>query len=119
MPIEIDLNSISAGEMADLGAALGCTTVKQIQSQLERAQALSQDGDVPLNMLVPLMWLARRSVEPGLSLEQARNMPFTELMEGLTVPNVSGGKTAASSATSSALSARSTTTRRKNSGRSK
>lgn len=94
MAFAFDLSGMTAGEMADLGAALGCTTFKQVQTKLLAAQALTEDGDLPLDMLVPMMWLARRAVDPTFTLEQARSMPFTELAAGLSDPNALGGQAA-------------------------
>jgi hypothetical protein len=119
MAIDIDVSGMTAGEMADLGAALGCKTMRQVQVKLLEAQAMGEQGDMPLDMLVPMMWLARKSVDPSFTLEQARAMPFSQLTEGFDDPNASGGEPAESSPSSSGPSVPSTTTRRGSSGRSK
>jgi hypothetical protein len=121
MAVAIDMTGMTAGEMADLGAALGCTTMRQVQVKLLAAQAMGEaDGDMPLDMLVPMMWIARRASDPAFTLEMAREMPFSELLEGFAVPNAGGGEPAEpSSPTSSVRSVRSTATRRASSGRSK
>ena len=119
MAVEMDLNGMTAGEMAELGAALGCTTFRQVQAKMTAAQAMAADGDLPLDMLVPMMWLSRKAVDPAFTLEQARTMPLVDLVAlgGATQsPNADGGQAAESSATSSGRSARSTTTRRGSSG---
>lgn len=97
MAIAVDMSGMTAGEMADLGAALGCSTFRQVQAKLLAAQKMAEEsGDMPLDMLVPMMWLARRANAPGFTLEMARSMPFTELAQGIEIPNAEGGETAAS-----------------------
>lgn len=87
---------MTAGELADLGAALGCATMRQVQAKMEAAAAMGGDGDMPLDMLVPMMWIARRATDPSFTLEMARELPFAELIKGFDAPNGGGGDTAAS-----------------------
>lgn len=117
MAIDVDMSGMTAGELADLGAALGCSTFKQVQAKLEAAEAMAKDGDMPLDMLVPMMWLHRRQSDPAFTLEMARSMPFTELVQGLPGPNAAGGETAESLPDSSDRSVRSITSRQRSSGR--
>lgn len=100
MAVAVDLSGMTAGEMADLGAALGCTTFKQVQAKLLATGEMAKDGDLPLDMLVPMLWIARRATDPSFTLEQAATMPFTELAAAaaeILGPNAEGGQAAESS----------------------
>lgn len=100
--MSVDLSGITAGEMADLGAALGCTTFKQVQAKLLSAQAMAADEDLPLDMLVPMMWLSRRAEDHTFTLEMAREMPIAQLAQlagAVPDPNAGGGTSADSSPT--------------------
>ena len=115
MAISIDTSGMTAGELSDLAGALGCRTLKQLQTKIAEVQALGTEGDLPIDIIVPFIWVARRAVDPSFTLEQARNLPVSE-MEAM-FPNDQGGQAAPSSGSSSARSATSTGGRRRNSGR--
>lgn len=84
MQMNIDMNGITTAELVELGQAIGCSTILETRNRVEEALAFSKEtGDVELAMLVPMMWMAKREIDPSLTLDQARRMPFVELARGL------------------------------------
>lgn len=76
MGFKFDLSGLTAGEIRDLGGALGCKTLQDIQARI----ADVDESNVPLDMLVPILWLSRRASEPGFTLEMAENLPMDEFV---------------------------------------
>lgn len=83
---EMDLSGLTAGEMIELGQALGCSTAKETQAKMQQLAEMAGKGDVPLEAIIPFLWLAAKQSRPGLTLAQARNIPFSEVSAILPTP---------------------------------
>jgi len=77
MALGFDLSGMTAGETRDLGMALGCNTLPEMEAKI----ASIDTGNLPLDVMVPMLWLAARQSRPTLTLSQAAGMPLTELTE--------------------------------------
>lgn len=77
---ELDLSGITIGEMTDLALALGCKDTKEAQGRLRALHQQSQEtGSVPIDALIPFVWIAARQSRPGLTLAQARDLPMNDV----------------------------------------
>jgi len=79
--IKIDMEKMTAEEVAILGEALGCEGIKETGEKIGEAMAYQErTGDIPLWFIVATVWVIKRQSDPTFTLTQARTMPVQELL---------------------------------------
>lgn len=69
--LELDVNRFTLAELEDLEEATGLTFTKL-------GEVLAS-GDYPIKLLRAVVWILRRRVEPGYSLEDARTLSLGDI----------------------------------------
>lgn len=95
--IQIDMEKMTAEEIAILGEALGCEGIKETGEKIGVAMDYQKrTGDIPLWFIVATVWVIKRTGDPSFTLEQAQTMPVRELLAAVETtdgPAGASGKT--------------------------
>lgn len=85
---QFNLEDMTADELVELGRVLGCTTKNQIFDRMDAAFRMAKEtGDVELDMVLPMLWLAKRAIDPTFTYEQAKSIGIRELAVSLPAPS--------------------------------